>query len=267
MGWLMGSDSESTSTLDFARYQDTDANWAVAEGLGSVVAHAGRDLKVQTSTEVTRVESVRGGFRVHTSRGVIACKAVVVTVSTALMLHGLRFDPALPVAFTEALHGIPLGVANKVFYRLKAGALPWAGMLHFTGTNRTSRTASYGVRPGGQELLVAFFGDSHARELEERGELDSFAREELAGIFGSDFPRQIEHAYATGWASDEFARGSYSSAMPGHARDREVLREPPREGLFYAGEATSLEHFGTIQGAWTSGLRAAGLVIRYLQTR
>ena len=82
---------------------------------------------------------------------------------------------------------MPLGAANKVFIEMAPGALPYEGSVHFPGTDRSVRTASYQTRPLEREVLLAYFGGGFARELEERNELESFALDELAGIFGSEF--------------------------------------------------------------------------------
>lgn len=258
MGWLMGATSERVSTVDFDRYADTNTNWAIAEGLGSVVAHAARGLDVRLSTRVQRIDCNGMLHRVHTERGVIEARSVIVTVPTTVLLkRGPAFLPEVDISFYEALEHVPLGVANKVFYRMKPGTLPFDGMLHFTGTNLSARTGSYGVRPGGQELLLAFFGGNTARELEACGELDRFARDELSRIFGREILSNIVASHSTAWAQDPDAMGSYSVALPGYADDRMKLATPLRDGLYYAGEASSLEHFGTIHGAWAMGVQAA----------
>src|SRR4051812_3141085 len=52
MTWLMGANSERVSSLDYARYADSEINWAVASGLGSVIAHAANDFDVRLNTVV-----------------------------------------------------------------------------------------------------------------------------------------------------------------------------------------------------------------------
>ncbi|HKE95771.1 MAG TPA: FAD-dependent oxidoreductase, partial [Povalibacter sp.] len=37
MTWLMGADSDRVSSLDYARYGDSETDWAVASGLGAVI--------------------------------------------------------------------------------------------------------------------------------------------------------------------------------------------------------------------------------------
>ena len=257
MGWLMGAYSERVSSVDFARYADTDINWAVREGLGAVVANAATSLEVQLDTPVREIDSRSTTLRLTTDRGVIDARAVIVTVPTnVLAAGGIHFAPALPPAFATALTAVPLGAANKVFFQMEAGALPFEGTTHFLGGD-TTRVASYQVRPSGQDVLLAYFGGSLAAELDQRGELESFAREQLSGIFGTGFVRQIVRSVCTAWATDPWSQGAYSAALPGHADSRLTLSEPIRDCIFFAGEACSTDRFGTIYGAWHSGVAAA----------
>ncbi|HKE93794.1 MAG TPA: FAD-dependent oxidoreductase, partial [Povalibacter sp.] len=56
---------------------------------------------------------------------------------------------------------------------------------------------------------------------------------------------------------DPWSLGSYSAALPGKARLREQLSQPLQNRVFFAGEACSVDAFGTIHGAWNSGVEAA----------
>lgn len=258
MTWLMGADSEHVSSIDFARYGHTGIDWAVAEGLGSVIAHAAAPLDARLNTPVREIDARGRLVRIVTDPGVIEADAVIVTVPTnVLATDAIGFKPALPVGLSEAFRGVPLGVANKVFFQMTPGSLPYGDTVHFVGTDTTARTASYVTRPAGKEVLLAYFGGSLAAGLERAGELESFARAELAGIFGTEFPSRIVRSVSTGWSTDPWSLGSYSVALPGRAHLRERLSEPVHDRVFFAGEACSIEHFGTVHGAWHSAVDAA----------
>ncbi len=63
------------------------------------------------------------------------------------------------------------------------------------------------------------------------------------------------------WGADEFARGSHSFiAVGGSPALRATLRQPLGARVYFAGEATSDESPGTVEGAWESGIRAAAEV-------
>lgn len=60
------------------------------------------------------------------------------------------------------------------------------------------------------------------------------------------------------WSRDPYARGAYSFIRAGHDDASERLRQPLKDTLFFAGEATADgEEIGTVHGALASGLRAA----------
>ncbi|WP_166785771.1 MULTISPECIES: NAD(P)/FAD-dependent oxidoreductase [Cryobacterium] len=62
----------------------------------------------------------------------------------------------------------------------------------------------------------------------------------------------------TSWSADPFARGSFSfPAVGATPEQRDALSRPVDDRLFFAGEATSTDAFGTVQGARDSGQRAA----------
>jgi len=66
----------------------------------------------------------------------------------------------------------------------------------------------------------------------------------------------------TSWSADPFARGSFSFPSVGATPEqRAALSQPVNDRLFFAGEATSADAPGTVQGARDSGQRAARDVI------
>lgn len=258
MTWAVGTESTRVSTLDLARYAESTHNWAVREGLGNVVQAAAADLPIRFGSEVTHIDWSGPLMRIHSNAGSVEARNVVITLPTSVLATGaLRFTPSLPATHIDAFHAVPLGVVNKVFFQLGAGQFPEGESRHFIGTDTSSRTCSYLVRPAAQPLLCAFFGGDLSWELEQRGELEAFARDELRGIFGAGFANALGGSIATAWGSDPHARGSYSAALPGKADCRRVLAEPVTPQLQFAGEACSREYYGTLHGAWLSGVAAA----------
>jgi monoamine oxidase len=65
MSWMMGVDPKDLSTADFAASEDSDVNWAVAEGLGAVVASAAEGLDVVLDCPVTAIDWSGNAVRVH----------------------------------------------------------------------------------------------------------------------------------------------------------------------------------------------------------
>jgi len=167
----------------------------------------------------------------------------------------------------EAAAGLPLGLADKLFLRFD-GVLPGIDSdAHLVGSTRRRETMSYQVRPFARPVISCFFGGEFAAGLEREGSaaMAAHAADELAHLFGNDIRRQLAALAASAWRSDEFARGSYSYARPGHADDRARLAAPVDDRLFFAGEACSPNFFSTIHGAWQSGLAAADAALASLR--
>jgi monoamine oxidase len=265
--FLAGAESARMSSLDFANYGDNEIDWAVKDGLGAVVAHAASGLQVRLNTAVRQIDARGPQLRVATDSGAIEAGAAIVTAPTGVLAAGtIGFLPQAPQAFLEAFAGLPMGSNSKVFFRMSPGSLPYAESTTFMSSQQTSRAGSYQAWPGGEEVLLAFFGGDLALELELRGETEQFAREELAQMFGSAFPDAIQQSLGTRWMHDPWARGSYSYALPGQAHQRAQLSEPMHGRIFFAGEACSVHAVGTIHGALESGISAADKALAVLDS-
>jgi hypothetical protein len=86
--------------------------------------------------------------------------------------------------------------------------------------------------------------------------MTAFAAEWLTKLFGSEIVAAIKKTSATRWNSMPFVLGAMSSAVPGGQPARSILKGPIG-CLFFAGEATHETLWGTVDGAWESGERAA----------
>ena len=260
--YINGCELDQVSILDMDAYEDTDINWRVRRGYGTLVAAYGAACPLALGCVVTLIDHTGKRVRIETSRGTLTAAQVIVTVPTNLIANeAIRFHPPLP-AKVDAARGLPLGLADKVTLALdEPEALPAEGNLR-AATMRTAM-GTYHLRPFGQPCIEGFFGGRFAQSLEDAGEgaLAAESINEIVSILGSDFRRKLKPLAESRWAHDPFAQGSYSHALPGHADKREVLAAPVDGRLFFAGEATSPGFFSTAHGARDSGERAAGEVL------
>jgi monoamine oxidase len=114
----------------------------------------------------------------------------------------------------------------------------------------------------GAPTIVAFHNpraavDGHDRALDhKKGVMDT-----LVSMFGPVSDPIAAHV--TSWADDPHSFGSYSYIpVGGSAGDMRTLADAGSDRLYFAGEHTVPEHFGTVHAAYTSGLRAAAEVGR-----
>ena len=266
---IAAADAHALSLRDWHTNLLEGANWQVEGGVGAFVARrlgppAG---PVQLGVAATEVRWDGPGVTVETTAGTIHAGACIVTVSTGVLGAGaIRFTPALPAAVQEAVHGLPMGLLNKV-------------ALRAAGPDRLDLPASCGVDqsvpaidspsltmvawPQGADHVVCYTGGSHATEREMRGESEAFARAQLRKMWGSRGDAAFQPgAVVTSWAIDPLFRGAYAYARPGWAAARGVLGAPLGGGrLMFAGEATRTDGLaGTVGGAFLAGEAAASRV-------
>ncbi len=256
--YINGTELDRVSMHDFALYHDTEVNWRIKEGYGAMIASAGSNLRTLLDCPVSLIDHSGQHITVHTSRGVLTARAVIVTVSSALLAEEhIRFTPALPDKVAAAA-GLPLGLANKLFFSLE-GWEEFEADSRVFGHAREVGTAAYHIRPFGRPLIEAYFGGGLADDLEREGgrAFVDFAEYELNGLLGSSFSSRLRPVRLSQWRKDEFALGSYSYAMPGHHGDRAILGAPVDNRLFFAGEACSEVSFSTAHGAYQTGVDAA----------
>jgi monoamine oxidase len=89
----------------------------------------------------------------------------------------------------------------------------------------------------------------------------AFAKEWLVKLFGSDAGAAVKASAATRWNSLPRIGGAMSAAAPGGQPSRRILAEPLGP-LLLAGEATHETLWGTVDGAWAAGERAAAAALR-----
>lgn len=256
--YISGVELDRVSVKDFVAYHDTEINWRVRRGYGALVSAYGARVPVALGAVVSLIDHSGKRVRIETSQGTIRADKVIVTLPTDIIARQrVRFLPELSEKVAAAA-GLPLGLADKVTLMLDMpDDLPVDG--HMRGAIDRTATGTYQLRPFGQPCIEGFFGGRHARALEDAGDgaLAAAAIDEVVSLLGSDYRKRVRPLAASRWALDEFALGSYSCALPGHAGDRAILAAPVDERLFFAGEATHLSWFSTCHGARDSGERAA----------
>ena len=110
---------------------------------------------------------------------------------------------------------------------------------------------------GAGSFLIVLRGGAAARSREALSDKESV--EELRVALDAPPPRA---AKVTRWARDPYARGSYSFLAVGSGpQDQRALGEPATGRILFAGEATDVEHFATVHGAYRSGLREAHRIL------
>ena len=205
------------------------------------------------------MESIQRGRRpiqVHTNKGRIEAKKVLVTVSTGVLAADqIRFDPPLPDDKVAAIQALPMGNYNNLIFELHRfdEALP-ESVLYQDG----EVCLAMNIQPFSKPYVFTCVGGRFAWWLEKQGPAaaQSFFEEALCKAFGNDLSNQLRSFKCSAWGYDPLIRGGYSSALPGRWSARAKLGEPLDSGIFFAGEAVSQSAFNTAHGAYQSGHQA-----------
>ncbi len=259
--YVSGAELERLSARDYVAYDETstDSNWRVPGGYGALLAQSlPQEFAVSLATPVSALELGGRHVLLETPRGVIRARAVIVTVSTAVLAGDSIKLPAQLDPWREAARLLPLGEVEKLFLQI-VGAAPFEANRQLLGNPRDAGTASYYLRPFDYPVVECFLGGEGARLLQIEGSAAAFARaiEQLVGLFGSDIRSSLEPLVASDWSRTSLIGGAYSYALPGHAGARRALAQSFEDTVFFGGEATSAEDFSTAHGAHDSGVRAA----------
>jgi monoamine oxidase len=261
-----GTPLAKVSVEDFANAIDSEDRF-VEGGFGALVAAAGAAATPRLGVAVTAVRQTLDGVAVETSSGTITARTALLTIPTTLIAQGtIAFDPGLPASHLDAAHDLPHGSYERLVFTL--GDDPFSEERDRAVILLNDKQRSFYMLAGGGGYGVHFadFGADEARELAGRG-IDAMAEvveDWLDWQVGSKAAASIKPLHASRWSHDPLSMGGWSVAKPGAAHQRLALRAPVAERIWFAGEATSVQQWGTVGGAWLEGQRAANEIRRYL---
>jgi monoamine oxidase len=259
-----GKDLKELSATDKIRAQDRSAALACRQGLGTLIAKLGDGVPVSLATPATRLAWSGRDVMVETQAGKIAARAAIVTVSSNVLTSGaLKFTPDLPRRTLDAASKVSLGSYDHIALQLPGNPLGLSRDDVVIEQSKDLKTAFMIANMGGSSLCSIDVAGSFGRDLSAQGEaaMVAFAVEWLAKLFGSDVAKAVKKSSATRWNAAPFALGAMSAASPGGQPSRKTLMEPVGS-LFLAGEAAHETLWGTVDGAWESGERAAEAALR-----
>jgi monoamine oxidase len=200
----------------------------------------------------------------------------------------VRFLPALPEATQNAIRGLVMGQVVRIVLRFRkrfwehldvpsAGGREDMEQLGFIHYPEAPIPTWWTLLPIRAPVLVGWTGGPNAEELLTRSS-KKMVREEimtesilneailkaainsLIQIFAipeSELREQLVASYMHDWHSDPFSRGAYAYVPVGGLEAQQTLSRPIDNTLFFAGEALSVGHIGTVHGAIETGQRAA----------
>ena len=262
--YTCGKPLSQVSAMDFARLPDRDSDGFCRQGYGALLAQLADGLAVQLDTPAKRIAYGKG-IGILTPKGNIYARTAILTASTDVIASGkIEFAPALDKRELNALANLKLGSYDHIALELPGNPLGLQRDDVVFEKSNGARTAALLANVSGTNLHLVTVAGDFGRDLSAQGEaaMVDFAREWLASLFGPSVRGLIKRSAATRWNEEPFVLGGFSAAPPGQDDSRRVLMEPLAGKLWFAGEAVHSTHWGTVQGAWESGVRAAESALR-----
>jgi len=171
MDW--GVDFADLSTKDYWESEDSTSSNMVREGLGSVVAHFGRDIPVALSSPVTAINWGGASVKVETTQGTITAKACIVTVSTGVLNAGrIRFTPSLPDWKQQSISDLPMGLLAKItlqFDGARLGFIPNHWLDYWVPNHMPAEACYFITWPFDFNYMVGFVGGQFGWDLSRAG--------------------------------------------------------------------------------------------------
>ena len=221
--------------------------------------------RLRLATPVLEIHHQSDAVRVVTADSSITARHVVVTLPPAHVTR-LHWAPALPVWRASLLARMPMGSVTKVlavydrpFWRDSG----WSGEV----TDAVGSVSSaFDVSPPGGPGVLASLTCGHrsvalaqlSPEARQQRVIDAFAR-----WFGSE-ARHPRSVVDVSWENEVFSGGGYSALpIPGASAMVKRIAEPTGR-VHFAGTETATRFAGYIDGAISSGARAATEVLARL---
>ncbi|HKP48283.1 MAG TPA: NAD(P)/FAD-dependent oxidoreductase [Pyrinomonadaceae bacterium] len=208
------------------------------------------------------------------------CALITLPLGVMQQRTGLSFSPALPKEKLEAINNIPMGDVIRVVLVFRerfwealdlpaTAAKEDLSQLGFVHAPDAAIPTWWTQSPLHAPVLVGWAGGPRSSSFVGMPEkkLISLALGSLQQIFGVSetiLRKQLREFYTHDWTSDRFSRGAYAYLPVDGLAMQQELAGPLQNTLFFAGEATSIGHIGTVHGALESGERAAGEILSTL---
>ncbi len=267
---------DETPPDEFRIFGPSDERFHIAEGNDRVPTRLAERLKnpVEFGTRLESISSNGRGFRLGLQRDNAAPEAkadILVLALPFTVLRQIDLSVKLPEAKRKAIDELGYGTNAKLIAGFSRKVWEEAHSTGYTFTDlefqccwETSRG-----QPGSHGILTNFAGGNLGQHLNE-GELQDRA---------TAFATQAERIYPgvrdaltkkvvrQHWPSLPFTLGSYTCFKPGQYSTLSEAIATPVGNMFFAGEHTSADFNGYMEGAAESGERAAKEVLAKIGRR
>ena len=252
-------------------YRIKGGNDRLASGLAGMLGD-----RVHMRTQVVAISQSDKKVQVHL-RAVSGTESemsadYLVCAVPATMLRDIPCNPPLPSEQREAIVRLQYGRATRTILQFERRFWHQRGKLKAFGTDLPIGAVWEGneEQPGPHGILSLLAGGSasvETRQLIANGGVQQLTQQ-LAWLGASDRP--VLASRVISWEDDPWARGGYAYFDPSYDPAWRLWLSKPHGRMLFAGEHTSIQWQGYMNGAVESGLRAAqevGVLARRSQAR
>ncbi len=237
---------------------------ALAQFQWSKCAQAGAVL--QLSTPANEVRWTPGSAQVSTLDSVVhrARQCIVAVPLGVLHAGAIRFLPS-PEPSLAAARLLAMGFVTRLVLTFRErfwARSPLHAKMSFLFADSGTPATWWTPYPSHAATLTGWIGGPQAAHSANGEDLLAQGIEQLSRCFDID-RREIKNALQSwhmhDWDHDPWTRGAYCYPRVGGADASGQLAMPVMSTIFFAGEHTDTSgHWGTVHGAYRSGMRAAG---------
>lgn len=248
--------------------ETTGANALNPRGMDEFIKCQLAGINVLTHCVVTAIDYSQATIKVDTTAGVFETAKVIVTLPIGVLkAEQVNFTPPLPEQKCQAISALGIALYNKIimqFDHVFWDDKEWLGRV----SDEEQANVIFNQDLYAQDKHLILFTSGRLAQLIESYN-DQQVQEWALGQIKKVYPHHganLQAMHVTRWGREPYVRCSYSY-LPSDGDDNSYaeLAKPVMNRVFFAGEATSLEAPSTLQGAYTSGLRAAQEVSMSLQ--
>lgn len=250
-----------------AKYWDEESgevrHGVVRDAYKNLIHEMVKPCHIKLNTVVQKI-SYANQVKISTNQGYFEADAVIVTVPLGVLKNNnIIFEPALPPTKLEAIQRLGMGNFDIIAMEFAKPFWPYdVGAMYISHSSVCSMFFNIGYFLN-KPILLGYVGGDTALKMEK--ENDNAIIKKLMNAFEKFAKKDLDPPlkyFITRWGSDPWSLGAYSY-LPIHAtpHDRKLLAEPISNKVYFAGEATSMDHPATTHGAYLSGLRAAKQVL------
>lgn len=239
----------------------------MVQGYDNVIKTLASGIDIRLNHRVKHIVQSHNKVIISTEGGkTFMADAAIITVPLGVLKAKLiSFDPQLPEWKLSAISDIGFGNENKI--ALLFDSVFWPNVEFLGVVAETSYSCGYFLnlhKATGNPVLVFMASGSFAWDLEKLSNVEAvkFVMLHLKKML-PNVTDPIQYLVSR-WGSDLDFLGCYTCDLVGKPTDVYERYRAPLGNLFFGGEAASVDHSGSVHGAYSSGLLAAEECRRYM---